>query len=120
VESLTESILVFGRATAGACLGLAIGWPTQRERHSRYVVILVLAGFAAGVALMWPHWPAIIASIIVLPFCVVGAFAAAGAGVATLGEREDWWLRSWIFGGFVVTFQLLALASAALINLGED
>jgi hypothetical protein len=120
VESLAESILVFGRASLGAAVGLGIGWATQRAKHSRYVVALVLAGFGLGVAAMWPHWPAMLASVLILPFCVVGALVGAYAGVATLGTREDWWLRSWIFAGFVISFQLLALLGALLINLGED
>jgi hypothetical protein len=120
VEALAESFLVFGRASLGAAIGLAIGWLTQRERHVRYVLALLLLGYAAGTALMWPHWPAIMASVVLLVPCTLGAFFGLAFGAATMGTREDWWIRSWGFAGFLVTFHVLALFSAAMITMSED
>ncbi len=116
-----DSLLIVGRASLGAGLGLAIGWPTQKERHSRYVVGWVLVGFFAGVIAMWPHWGHVIASLAMLPISVaVGTFIGFYIGVATLGDREDWWLRSWGFAGFVVAFQLLAVLCSALIMMSDE
>jgi hypothetical protein len=120
VEALFESILVFGRASLGAVFGLAIGWPTQRERHSWYVAGWVFAGFTAGVASMWPHWGHIIAAAAILPIAgTLGTFFGWCAGAVTLGDREDWWLRSWGFAGFIVCYQALALLSSALIVMSD-
>jgi hypothetical protein len=121
VEALTDSILIFGRSSLGAAIGLAIGWSTQRERHSRYVAGWVLVGFLAGVIAMWPDWGHALSAVILLPLSgAIGTFVGWFIGAATLKDREDWWLRSWGFGGFLAVYQLGALLCAALITMTDE
>jgi hypothetical protein len=116
VDLIADSFLVFGRASLGAAVGLAIGWPTQGQRHSRWVVGWVLAGFAVGVALMWPTWQAIVAAAMLLVPTALGAFFGMVFAASTLGTREDWYIRAWGFAGFLVTFHACAIGAMALVD----
>jgi hypothetical protein len=121
VEALAESILIFGRPTLGAVVGLAIGWPTQRERHSVYVAAWVLVGYLAGMVAMWPDWGHVIAAAVLLPIAgSIGTFFGWCIGAATMRDREDWWIRTWGFVGFIVLYQLLALLCSALITMADE
>lgn len=120
MDAISDSFLLFGRASLGATIGLAIGWPTQGERHVRWVIGWVLAGYFIGIATMWPNWGTMLISALLLIPCTVGTTLALGVGAATLGTKEDWWLRLWAFGGFLVTFHLFAWLGAAITNIGDD
>lgn len=116
MESLVDSLLVFGRASLGASIGLAVGWPTQGERHAHYVVALALGGFLLGCLAMMPDWMAAAAAIVLLIPSSIIWFAGMVAGALTLGDREDWWIRSWGFAAFILGYQGLAIVAATLVN----
>lgn len=116
MDAVADSILVFGRASIGAAAGLAIGWPTQRERHSRYVVALVLAGYFLGCLAMLPDSGAAAAALILVVPASLIAFAGMVGGAVTLGEREDWWIRTWGFVAFIAGYQVLALVAAGIVD----
>ena len=113
---LLDSLLLFGRCSLGATAGLLFGWATQGEKHVRWVVYTVIAGYGLGVATMWPHkWQMIAAVLLLIP----GAFGGLGGLVTaagTLREREDWYIRSWGFIGFIVVVQLCAIGAMAAVD----
>ncbi|MGD9934698.1 MAG: hypothetical protein AB7T37_13420 [Dehalococcoidia bacterium] len=113
---MADSLLVFGRASIGAALGFAIGWRTQRERHSRYVVALVLAGYFLGCLAMLPDAGAAAAALILVVPASLIAFAGMVAGAITLGDREDWWIRVWGFVAFIGGYQGLALIASGIVD----
>ncbi|MCA9829778.1 MAG: hypothetical protein R3B97_10660 [Dehalococcoidia bacterium] len=116
METVSESFLVFGRASLGATIGLAIGWPTQHERHSRYVVALVLAGYFIGCLAMLPDAGAAAAAIILVVPASLIAFVGMIGGALTLGDREDWWIRSWGFAAFIAGYQALTLVAGGIVD----
>lgn len=116
MDAVADSFLVFGRASLGAAAGLAIGWPTQRDRHSRYVVALVLAGYLLGCLAMLPDAGAATAALVLLFPSALIAFAGMVVAAITLGDREDWWIRTWGFVAFVAGYQLLAIVVGGIVN----
>jgi hypothetical protein len=119
VESLADSFLIFGRASLGATIGLAIGWRSQGERHVFWVIGWVLVGYLAGMIAMEPHWGSMTTTALFLVPCTVGYIAGLAGGAYTLGDREDWWLRLWGWGGFLVTFHILAYLVALSMNVAD-
>ena len=114
MDLVVESLLLFGRCTVGAFAGLLFGWATQGEKHVRWVVGSVIGGYLVGAATMWPERLAILLAVLLL---LPGAFGAIGGLVTaagTLGNREDWYIRSWGFIGFIVVVQLSASGAMAL------
>ena len=119
MDALVDSVLLFGRPSLGATIGLAIGWPTQGERHSRWVIGWVLAGYFVGVATMWDHWGPMLVCILLLIPATIGWLAGLAFGAATLGGREDSWIRIWGFVGFLLFYHLFAILGAWLTNLRD-
>ena len=120
LDLIVDSILLFGRCSVGATAGLLFGWATQREKHVRWVVGCVLAGFALGAATMWPSKEAIVAAVLLLIPSAVGVFGGMVTAAGTLGNREDWYIRSWGFIGFLAVFQLSAIGAMAVVDAVSD
>ena len=116
MDLIVDSLLLFGRATIGAFLGLLFGWATQREKHVRWVVWSVIVGYAIGTATMWPEWPAMTAAVLLLIPGAFGAFGGLVTGAGSMGTREDWYIRSWGFLGFVVVVQAAAIGAMAVVD----
>ena len=111
MELVLESLLMFGRASLGATAGFMIGSLTQRDRHVRWALLWLLAGFAFGVLAMSPAWWAMVAAVVLLVPASIGAFAGLVAAAASLGDREDWYIRALGFTGFLAAFHGLAVAA---------
>ena len=116
LDLIVDSIVLFGRCSAGATAGLLFGWATQRDKHVRWVVGCVLAGFGLGVATMWPSKTEMVAAALLLIPSAVGVFGGMVTAAGTLGNREDWYIRSWGFIGFLVVFQLSAIGAMAAVD----
>jgi hypothetical protein len=89
---------------------------TQGQKHVRWVVGCVLGGFAIGAATLWPSIDTIVAAFILLIPGMFGAIGGLVTAAGTLGDREDWYIRSWGFLGFIVVFQACALAAVVVLN----
>jgi hypothetical protein len=117
VELVLDSLLLFGRVSLGATIGLVLGTLTQGERHVRWSLAWMLAGYAAGVASLASNGAiAVIAGVVLFAPSALGAFGGFLIGAGTLGDREDWYLRAWAWAGFVASFHALAIAAMAVVN----
>ena len=116
VDLILDSLLLFGRPSLGAIAGLLFGWTTQGEKHVRWVVYCVIGGYLLGALTMWPWWWAMVAAVVLL---IPGAFGGLGGLVTaagTLGTREDWYIRSWGFIGFLLVVQVCAIGAMAIVD----
>lgn len=120
MDLIADSLLLFGRCSLGATVGLLLGWATQGEKHVRWVVGSVLGGFGVGAATMWPDIPAIVAAVLLLVPSAFGALGGLATAAGTLGDREDWYIRSWGFFGFLAIFQLSAIGAMAAVDAVGD
>lgn len=116
LDLIVDSILLFGRCSLGATAGLLLGWTTQRDKHVRWVVGCVLLGYAAAAATMWPDRGAIVATVLLLIPSTIGAVGGLITAAGTLGNKEDWYIRSWGFIGFIGVFQLSAIGAMAAVD----
>lgn len=114
MDVLRDLFLIMGRASLGAVIGGAIGWATQGEQHSRWFVAWLLLGYLGGAAAMWPNVGAIVGAVFLLIPAAAGTIAGFYVGIATLKEREDWYLRSWGLIGFLAFFHVFALVGLAI------
>jgi hypothetical protein len=120
VDLVLDSILLFGRASLGGTLGLLFGTFTQGEKHVRWAIGWMLVGYAAGTAAMLPCAAAVIASGILLLPTPLWTFCGFLVGAGTLADRQDWYLRTWGWIGFLVGFHLTAVGAMAAIDAIAD
>ena len=116
LDLILDSLLLFGRASVGGTAGLLFGWATQGEKHVRWVVYCVIGGYVLGALAMWPHYWATVAAILLLIPGAFGAFGGLVTGAGTLGTREDWYIRSWGFIGFLLVVQGSAIGAMAIVD----
>ena len=119
MDLVLDSLVVFGRPSLGASIGLLFGTLTQGRRHVRWSLAWFVAGYLAGVAFLWPAgWKIVVALALFVPI-PLWTFFGLLIGAATLNDREDWYLRLWGWIGFIVCFHLAAIGGMALIEMLE-
>lgn len=116
MDLIADSILLFGRASLGATLGVIIGSITQGDRHVKWAIWWMLLGYAVGAATMWPNGPAIIASVLLLLPAPIWTFCGLLVAAATLDDHSDLYIRTWGWVGFLVGFHVTAIGAMAAVN----
>lgn len=116
MDLILDSLQWFGRGTLGGIIGFAIGWATQRQRHSYWVAFCTLLGYALGVATAWPRESVIVAAALLLIPAGIGLLAGWTYGVGTLRTRGDWYLRICGFAGALIFVQVVGVGAMAAVN----